>query len=129
MIKRNMQNIQETFNRIRDMKKEQKDLKDMYKDALVQADEYEEITEEIKTLREKKKQIETRVQQQLGRAWEKLDDLKREVESEKEMMNDIAITTLMKGETVEVKDEYDNPYEPIWKVNFKKNNMGKTVEE
>lgn len=124
-----MQNIQETFNRIRDMKKEQKDLKDMYKDALVQADEYEEITEEIKTLREKKKQIETRVQQQLGRAWEKLDDLKREVESEKEMMNDIAITTLMKGETVEVKDEYDNPYEPIWKVNFKKNNMGKTVEE
>lgn len=111
------------------MKKEQKDLKDMYKDALVQADEYEEIIEEIKTLREKKKQIETRVQQQLGRAWEKLDDLKREVESEKEMMNDIAITTLMKGETVEVKDEFDNPYEPIWKVNFKKNNMGKTVEE
>ena len=111
------------------MKKEQKDLKDMYKDALVQADEYEEIVEEIKTLREKKKQIETRIQQQLGRAWEKLDDLKREVESEKEMMNDIAITTLMKGETVEVKDEFDNPYEPIWKVNFKKNNMGKTVEE
>lgn len=124
-----MQDIQEIFNHIRDMKKEQKDLKDMYKDALVQADEYEEIIEEIKTLREKKKQIETRVQQQLGRAWEKLDDLKREVESEKEMMNDIAITTLMKGETVEVKDEFDNPYEPIWKVNFKKNNMGKTVEE
>ncbi|KKQ39859.1 MAG: hypothetical protein US57_C0007G0003 [Candidatus Moranbacteria bacterium GW2011_GWC2_37_73] len=47
-----MQNIQEVFNHIREMKKEQKDLRDMYKDALVQADEYEEIVEEIKVLRE-----------------------------------------------------------------------------
>ena len=46
-----MQNIQEVFNKIREMKKEQKDLRDMYKDALVQADKYEEIVEEIKVLR------------------------------------------------------------------------------
>lgn len=123
-----MQNIQEVFNRIREIKKEQKDLKDMYKDALAQADEYDEIVEEMKTLREKKKQIEARIQQEMGRAYEKLEDLKNEVETEKEMLNDIAITTLMKGETVEVKDEYDNPYEPTWKVSFKKNNLGKTSE-
>jgi predicted nuclease with TOPRIM domain len=124
-----MLNIQEIFNKIREMKKEQKDLKDMYKDALVQADKYEEVVEEITVLREKKKEIETRIQQQLGRSWEKLDELKREVESEKEMMNDIALTTLMKGETVIVKDEYDNAYEPAWKVNFKKTNLGSTVGE
>ena len=109
------------------MKKEQKDLRDMYKDALAQADEYEELVEEIATLREKKKQIETRIQAELGRAWEKFDDLKREVETEKEMLNDIALTTLMKGETVEVKDEFDNAYEPTWKVNFKKANGGTTT--
>ena len=102
-------------------------MRDMYKDALAQADEYEEIVEEIKTLREKKKQIETRIQAELGRAWEKFDDLKREVETEKEMLNDIALTTLMKGETVEVKDEFENAYEPIWKVNFKKANGGTTT--
>ncbi|HEX8974605.1 MAG TPA: hypothetical protein VF817_03915 [Patescibacteria group bacterium] len=123
-----MQNIQEIFNQIREMKKEQKDLKEMYKDALAQADKYDEIVEEIKVLREKKKEIETRIQGELGRAWEKLDDLKREVDMQKEMMNDIALTTLMKGETVEVKDEFDNAYEPTWKVNFKKTNMGKTTE-
>ncbi|MEI8343727.1 MAG: hypothetical protein WCF93_02115 [Candidatus Moraniibacteriota bacterium] len=122
-----MQNVQEVFNKIREMKKEQKDLRDMYKDALAQADEYEELVEEIATLREKKKQIETRIQAELGRAWEKFDDLKREVETEKEMLNDIALTTLMKGETVEVKDEFDNAYEPIWKVNFKKANGGTTT--
>lgn len=123
-----MQNIQEVFNRIREIKKEQKDLKDMYKDALAQADEYDEITEEIKTLREKKKQIEARIQREMGRAYEKLDDLKRDVETEKEMLNDIALSTLMKGETVVVKDEWDNEYEPSWKVNFKKNDGGKTAE-
>ena len=124
-----MQNIQEVFNHIREMKKEQKDLRDMYKDALVQADEYEEIVEKMTVLREKKKEIETRIQMQLGRAYEKLEDLKREVETEKEMMNDIALSTLMKGETVIVKDEYDNDYEPNWKVGFKKANGGTTTGE
>jgi len=122
-------NIQDVFSKIREMKKEQKDIKDMYKDALAQADEYEEIVEKIKELREKKKQIETRIQGELGRAWDKLEDLKIEVESNKEMMNDIALTTLMKGETVMVKDEFDNSYEPAWKVSFKKSNLGNTTEE
>ena len=122
-------NIQDVFSKIREMKKEQKEIKDMYKDALVQADEYEEIVEKIKELREKKKQIETRIQGELGRAWDKLEELKIEVESNKEMMNDIALTTLMKGETVMVKDEFDNAYEPAWKVNFKKSNLGNTTEE
>lgn len=123
-----MQNIQETFTKIREMKREQKELREMYKDALSQTDEYEEIVEKIKELREKKKAIEERVQAQLGRAWEKLDDLKREVADEQQNLSDIAISTLMEGQTVEVKDEYENPYEPVWKVNFKKNTMGSTAE-
>ena len=127
--KKQMQNIQEVFNHIREMKKEQKDLRDMYKDALVQADEYEEIVEEIKVLREKKQAIEARIQLQLGRAYEKLEDLKHDVETEKEMMNDIALSTLMKGETVVVKDEWANEYEPAWKVAFKKANGGTTTGE
>jgi len=123
-----MQNIQEVFNKIREMKKEQKDLRDMYKDALVQADKYEGIVEEIKVLREKKKEIETRIQGQLGRSYEKLEDLKLETETYKEMLSDVAISTLMNGETVAVKDEFNNAYEPVWKVNFKKTNLGQTAE-
>ncbi|KKW06962.1 MAG: hypothetical protein UY41_C0011G0019 [Candidatus Moranbacteria bacterium GW2011_GWE1_49_15] len=123
-----MQNIQEIFIKMREMKKEQKDLKEMYKDALAQADEYEEIVEQMKQLREKKKQIETRIQAEMGKAWEKLDDIKFEMETNKEMMTDIAMTTLMKGGRVEVKDEYENPYEPVFKVNFKKAEDGQTAE-
>lgn len=122
-----MQNIQEVFNHIREIKKEQKDLKDMYKDALAQADEYDEIVEEMKTLREKKKQIEARIQREMGRAYEKLEDLKNEIETDKVMLNDIALSTLMKGETVEVQDEYDNKYEPEFNVKFKKASLGSTT--
>ena len=43
------------------------------------------------------------------------------------MLNDLALTPLMKGETVEVKDEFENAYEPTWKVNFKKANGGTTT--
>ena len=117
-----MQDIQQTFSKIREMKKEQKDIRGMYKDALAQADSYEETVEELKKLREKKKSIEERIQGELGKSWDKHEELKYEIDTHKEMLNDIAITTLMKGETVAVKDEFDNAYEPIWKVNFKKTN-------
>jgi len=123
-----MKDIQGVFDRIREIRKEQKELKEMYKDALVQADKYEEIVEQIKELREQKKQVEARIQAEMGKAYEKLEDLKHEMESEKEMMNDIAISTLMKGETVAVTDEYQNSYEPLYSVKFKKADYGKTTE-
>jgi uncharacterized coiled-coil DUF342 family protein len=123
-----MVNIQDLFNHTRELKKERKDLRDMYKDALVQADEYEEICEEIKALREKKKQIEARIQAQLGRAYEKIEELTTEIETNKVMMNDVAISTLMKGETVEVHDEFENAYMPEFSVKFRKDYTGKTIE-
>ncbi len=124
-----IQNVQDIFIKMRELKKEQKELRDMYKDALSQTDHYEEIVEEIKKLREKKKQIEERIQGEMGKAWERLDDLKYEMESQQEMISDLAMNNLMKGERVEVKDEYENPYEPVFKVNFKKVEGGQTTEE
>jgi hypothetical protein len=36
------------------------------------------------------------------------------------MLNDMAMTMLMDGKTVEVTDEYENQYEPLFTVKFKK---------
>ena len=121
-----MSQLQIKFNETRELKKELKDLKEMYKDALIQDDDYEEICEEIKTLREKKKEIELRVQLQLGRAWEKIEELKDEIKVRKEIINDLAISDLMSGVTVEVRDEFENEYEPIWSVKFKNTDMQKS---
>ena len=68
----------------------------------------------LKEEREKKKNIEE------GNKSPRLDEIKNEIASFNEMISDIAISTLMKGESVYLKDEYDNEYEPAYKVTFKK---------
>ncbi len=117
-----MQNIQEVFARIQESKKKMKDLKVMYKDALASATEYQDILEKMKTLRERKKQIETTIKQDFVGELTKMDDLKIDIASDLEILSDIALSQIMKGETVAVVDEYDNEYEPLFKVNFKKVN-------
>ena len=124
-----MQDIQTVFNEIREMKKEMKELRAMYKDALSQTDDYPEIVEKMTELRDKKKQLETKVQNQMGKAYERLEELKSEVAANEELLNDIAMTTLMDGKTVEVVDEFSNKYEPSYTVRFKKTNEIKTEEK
>jgi len=117
-----MLDIQQVFSEIRETKKEMKGLREQYKDALSQTEKYAELQEELKEKRDKKKEIETKVQQQMGKAYDRLDELKSEVAMKEGMLNDIAITTLMDGKAVEVVDEYDNRYEPLYVVRFKKTN-------
>ena len=115
-----MQDIQEIFNRIQEIKKKSKDIRSAYKDALAASGEYKEIDEKIKTLRERKKQIEKSVKSDFSGEFTKLEDFKVDLESDNTMLSDAALTKLMKGETVEVVDEYDNKYEPEFSVKFKK---------
>lgn len=115
-----MQNIQEIFNRIQEAKKKQKDIRTAYKDALASSLEYQELTEKLKTMREKKKEIERVTKEQFSSEFIKLDDLKIDIESDQEMLNDIALSKVMKGESIEITDEYDNEYEPLFSVKFKK---------
>ena len=71
-------------------------------------------------MREKKKQIEGSTKQQFASELTKLDDYAIDLAGDYELLSDAALTKLMKGETVEVTDEYDNKYEPLFSVKFKK---------
>ncbi len=115
-----MQNIQEIFNRIQVVKKKQKDIKSSYREVLKQNGEYQEIEEKIKTLRASRKQIEAAIRTDFSADFTKLDDFKIDLASDNELLADAALSTLMKGETVEVKDEYENTYQPVFAVRFKK---------
>lgn len=115
-----MQNIQEIFDRIQTVKKQQKDIKSSYRDTLKQNGEYQEIEEKMRTLRARRKQIEGSIKSDFSEEFTKLDDIKIDLASDYELLSDAALTTMMKGETVEVKDEYDNAYQPIFAVRFKK---------
>ena len=118
-----MQNLQEIFDRMQKRKKELKEVRAMYKDGLDNESRYKNIVEEIKDLRDKKKKIETDVQEHLGEAYTKLEELRDDIATDQQMINDIAMTTLMDGKTVEVTDEYNNRYEPEFKVTLRKTNQ------
>lgn len=120
LITKKMQNINEVFKIQRENQKELKALKKEYKENLADANDYEETCEQIAVLREKKKQIETLVQGKMTKQFERIDELTGEIKAEKEMISDIAITTIMGGETVEATDEFGNTYGPEIKVNLKK---------
>ncbi|HBO17122.1 MAG: hypothetical protein UR69_C0002G0223 [Candidatus Moranbacteria bacterium GW2011_GWE2_35_2-] len=115
-----MQNIQQIFDQIREIKKEQKDIRGEYKDMLAQADDYEVIIDKATELREKKKQIEAIVQTKMGLRWQRMEDLKLEIEKLNEMISDIAISSVAEGKPISITDEYQNEYEPVYKVVFKK---------
>lgn len=115
-----MQDIQEIFVRLQEARKKQKELKSVYRQALDNSLEYQEIGEKLKTLRERRKQIENTTKEQFAGELTKLEDLKIDIESDLELLSDVAMSKLIKGETVEVKDQYDNQYEPIFSVKFKK---------
>jgi DNA polymerase III delta prime subunit len=115
-----MQDIQQIFNRIQEAKKKQKDIRKMYKDALDGVTEFQEIQEKMKSLREKKKRIETTIKEQFSSEITKLEDLKIDLESDAQLLADIALAKVSKGELIEIKDQDENEYEPIFNVKFKK---------
>ena len=114
-----MQSLNEIFIHVKEMKRTQRSIRKEYKDVLENDPEYVKISEEIKKLQERKKQIEAKAQEAMGKRYAELEDLKDEIKSNQEMLSDVAMTTLMNGQTVEVTDEYSNRYEPQFSVKFK----------
>jgi len=97
-----------------------KELKSSFKEALEAVQEYQLVQEEMKALREKRKRIEQTTKEQFSAEIIKIEDLKIDIESDMEMLSDIAIAKITKGEAIGITDKYSNEYEPIFKVKFKK---------
>jgi hypothetical protein len=115
-----MVDIQEIFNRIQANKKKQKDIKTIYKDAFKNSLDYQDTVSKINTLKEKKKKIEAGIKDQYASEIAKLEALEMDIKADSDLMTDAAVTMIMKGERVEVQDEYKNVYDPVFSVKFKK---------
>ncbi|MFW5888518.1 MAG: hypothetical protein ACOCVY_02265, partial [Patescibacteria group bacterium] len=110
----------EIFDRIQQSKKEQKKIKDMYKQSLENSEEYKRITEELKQFKEKKKQIENRVKNEFSQELEELERIKKSIADDQQLLSDVALNKVTKGESVEVTDEHSSQYEPVFTVKFRK---------
>ncbi len=116
-----MSQLNEVYQRIQQNKKRQKEIRQMLKDELTHNARYQELLEEVKTLREEKKGIEQQVRAQSSDA-EELEELKIEIQTDQELLADVALNMFMKEETVEIVDEYEQTWHPVFKVSFKKTN-------
>lgn len=114
------QNLQEVFSRVEKSTRRVRELKAIYRDALAQNDEYQEVKEKLDNLKNRKKQIEEATKEQFEQELTELEDLKIDIASDKEMMSDMALTQMVKGESVVVRDEHDTEYEPVFNARFKK---------
>ena len=115
-----MADLKEVFNRIKETKSKQKEIRGMYKDALSQSMEYQKLLEDLDKLKIRKKEIEISIKDEMRADIEKLDAYRMHIKTDQEMMSDLAINQLMSGETVELIDENDQKYEPVFTVRFKK---------
>lgn len=115
-----MANIQEIFNRIRETKKQQKDIKSIYRDALLNSHEYQALLEQIKKIKEKKKEIENGIRADFRSEFDKLERIKIDIESDNELLSDASLNQLLKGQSINLVDEHSVKYEPVFSVKFKK---------
>jgi hypothetical protein len=115
-----MPELHEIFQRIKASKQEQKNVRNVYRDVLAQNAALQKVVEELATLKAKKSQMETEIRASFQKEMEQLEKLTESVKADVQLMSDIALTKLMKGETVELKDENDTAYEPVINVRFKK---------
>lgn len=112
--------IQDVFNRIQEAKQEQKKIRDMYKDALANSAKYQEVAEKLKELKQKKKELEEDIKQDFRQEFEKLETLKADIENDQQVLSDLALSKVSKGENVEVADQNNIQYDPVFSVKFKK---------
>ncbi len=115
-----MADLKEVFSRIKDTKQKQKEIRRMYKDALAQNMEYGKLIEQLDQMKARKKEIENDIKHEMEADIQKLDAYRMHIKTDQEMMSDLAINQLMSGETVELVDENDQKYEPVFSVRFKK---------
>lgn len=115
-----MSQLNEVFMRLQEQQKTQRELKKMYREALAVNGNYHEAVQELDALKIKKKQIEAAVQADLKAEFDKLEGLKLNIAGDKQMLSDIALTQLTKGELVKVVDENQVEYEPLFTVRFQK---------
>lgn len=113
-------NLKEIHERIKAKKKEKKEVAAIFRDVLAQSKSYQEVLEQMKALKIKKTQIENALRSDMQKEIEKKERIALDLKTDTQLMSDIALNQFMKGQTVELTDDNNVKYEPVFKVSFKK---------
>lgn len=109
--------LQDIFSRLQERRRSVSVIRKKYQEELATSAEYTRIKEDLERLRTKKKQYEHVTKQQT--AFARADELTLAIRQDVQMLSDIALTSIMKGESVAVRDDRGE-YEPVFSVRFRK---------
>ena len=115
-----MPELNEIHARMRVKKDEKKKVSQLVKDVFDQSKAYQEVMDELKRLKAKRLQLQNEIRAGLMSEVEQIDKLALDLQNDAMILSDLALTKLMQGETVEITDENDVKYQPVFKVSFKK---------
>lgn len=115
-----MPDLKDVLQRIRSIKQEKRKIASVFRDVLAQSKPYQQVLDEMRELRAKKLRLETEMRQEFLKEMEKAEKLSQDLKTDTQLLSDMALTKFMKGESIEVVDENDTKYEPVFKVTFKK---------
>ena len=114
-----MKDLKEVYNRLKLKKAERKDLRTSFQDELKNNKRYQELLEQILALKIEKKAIENEVlSRELDKA--KLEELNLDIKTDAEMLTDITLNMFLAQEPVEILDEVNNKWTPVFAVRFRK---------
>lgn len=114
-----MPKLQEVHNRLQTKKKQRREIKSAFQDALRNNARYMAILEQIEGLKAEKKSIENETRaRDLDAA--KLDELKVDIQSDTILLADIALNMYVQQMPVEIVDELNARWVPVFGVRFKK---------
>jgi hypothetical protein len=115
-----MQDLQEIFNRMTANKEKLRDAKRIVKDAFANSEQYQKTNDEFKVLKEKKKSLENQIRSETPSEIETIADLTADIAADQELLNDVALNQITKGESIQLTDKHKNNYEPLFSVRFRK---------
>lgn len=115
-----MASLNEIHKTLETKRREMRELNRMFRDELKHSAEYQQIVEQIDTLKEKKKTVESAIRASSQSSLANLDLLKLDVKSYTEMLSDVALNKYAAHENIEIVDEENVRWLPTFTVKFKK---------
>ena len=114
-----MQQLQLFFEQSLKLKHDAKEIKASIADALKSSREYQKKLNEYEIAKSEINMIKRQIEEEFTKDFDKLTEIKIEIDEKDMAITDTALASLMKGEIVEL--EYNGQkYEASWKVKFKK---------
>lgn len=112
--------LAETYNELQEKQREKRELTARFKDDLASNTRYVALQDDLKKLRGEKKTIENDVYAHNMKDFQRLEDLKTDIKSDRELLSDLALNMYLSNETVEVVDEKNQRWVPEFSVRFRK---------